>query len=606
MFLAFWLLDETKSAAAHVALVVFRHIFLLINKFIYQFIVFAYNIFIRLSNGQLLNSKEINELFGRLALIIGLLMLFRVAIGFIQLLIEPDSISDSKKGLTGIVKKIILVIIMLGMSTYLFNLLTNIQVAVIKSNIIPKLLLPYEINDTDFGKTLSGNLFNSFIYEIGDVNAAKECTKENYKVAQKEVLVEQNFEYMGVCIDEYDDDKNEFIYEYNFLFSTLVGIAAAWFVFSYCVSVGVRLIQLTVLQIISPIGIIGYLSPKDETLFTNWLKKYMGTYLDIFIRLIIINFAVYLIALIFSGYGDKSNVFWGSIGETSSILEAAYIKIIMILAILSFAKKAPDLIKSLFPSGMLDSGIGFGLDSTANKFGLGALGVGALAGGTAASFAANKTARFREGLANAQGFTGKLDYLKNGVKGIPGGVKGRISNSLNTLTTNAGNFRRASLGKKAGMIFNGIGRGAQTLGRTAGRGARVLQGTYQTGRASANSKNPIEAIKEGYSYSPNSNNSLAGLKRIDELISDDGKVKDAKTYYNAQVEKYGAFSPQADSAKMGIDSAKKLAWDSDIVKAGVSAVYKRTGQQFNSYDEFKNALDAAEVKKAGQWKPDKK
>lgn len=441
-FLGFF--DNIKDGLFHAVIFIFRYLFLTIDKYIYQFIVFAYNIFIRLTSGKLLDSGEINKLFGRIGLILGLIMLFRVAFSFIQLLIDPDSFGDSKKGMTGVIKKTILVVVMLGMSTYVFNLLENIQAEVIKDNVIPKLLLPYEINDTDFGKSLSGNTFNSLIYENGDTSAAKECNADNFEIARLAILADMNYDYMAVCLNEYDDNNDNFIYEYNFIAATIVGVVMAWLVFSYCISVGVRLIQLTVLQIISPVAMIGYLSPKDENLFSNWLKKYIGTYLDIFIRIIIINFAVYLIALIL-GDGNAPSTFWDSVGDSKG-LEHAYIQIVMILAILSFAKKAPDLIKSLFPGGMLDSGLGFGIEKpgeTLAPLGRAAgFGAGALVGGGLSASARYHTNANLKGSTTKDKVLGALGGFASGAtRGALAG--GKSGNMISNLKTGVGNIRTA-------------------------------------------------------------------------------------------------------------------------------------------------------------------
>ena len=60
-------------------------------------IYYFYNVFEVLCNGRLLNTDSINQLFGRVSLLLGVIMLFRVAFTFIQAIIDPDADLAIKK-----------------------------------------------------------------------------------------------------------------------------------------------------------------------------------------------------------------------------------------------------------------------------------------------------------------------------------------------------------------------------------------------------------------------------------------------------------------------------------------------------------------------------
>ena len=114
-------------------------------------------------------------------------------------------------------------------------------------------------------------------------------------------------------------------------------------------------------------------SPKKDNLFSKWWKVYFSTYIDIFLRVLIIYFVIYLCGLILDNVeAGTGSVFWDSVGTSSN---KNFVMIAMILALLTFAKKAPELIKDLIPA-------------SASKLGFGAswkdiVGMGALVGGTA-------------------------------------------------------------------------------------------------------------------------------------------------------------------------------------------------------------------------------
>lgn len=362
-----------------------RYLFFFIGKFIYGAIRYVYNIFVTLCNGRILDNDSIMALFSRIGVILGVIMLFVVSFSVIQLLVDPDAIADKEKGIQNIVKKVIFVIIMLGVSGYVFNILTEVQAIVIERDIIPRLLLPKAVSTENVGGNLSAELFMIF-YQV-NVDPPGDGCDETYRDETKVAIADDDWDYVPDCLIEGDGEDYVFYMEYNWLFSTLFGIAALYMIFSYCITVGVRLIQLTFLQIISPAAIIGYLSPKKDNIFSKWLKIYFSTYIDVFIRIAIINFAMYLIALIMDGWQNQTTGFWASVGSPG-LGTKGFIAAIMILAILQFAKKAPELLKQLLPQGA--SGLGYGVSTpsqflkdnpiVSRAFGVGRVGLGRAVG----------------------------------------------------------------------------------------------------------------------------------------------------------------------------------------------------------------------------------
>lgn len=422
----FLLLGFFKEAASRAGLSIFRYIFFQIDKAIYELTKTLYDIFYLLCNGKILSNSQISDLFGRISVILGMVMLFKVLFSFVQYLVDPDG-GNNGKSMTNVIKRAILVVVMLGVSTWVFNLLSTVQTAVIQSNAISKILLPYDIDEESFGTTLSGTTFLTF-FTIGDVSndiwkGADTCDNNYYIKAKNKILTDGDYDMMAECVNEYadvtfegeDKERTTFVVDYNFLMATVVGIALMYFIFSYTVSVGVRMIQIAVLQILSPVAIIGYLSPKDENMFTKWGKIYISTYIDVFLRIIIINFAVCIIGIVME-QGDS--VFWKSIGSPDKLLLTSYIKIIMIMAVFQFAKKAPELLGKILPSG--DSGIGFGVDSSFGQF-VGA-GVGTVVGAVTSG-----SARYRTHRASGKG---RIKSLGGSIPGtIMGGYRGGIAGS---------------------------------------------------------------------------------------------------------------------------------------------------------------------------------
>ncbi len=397
-----------------------RAIFYSICSLVYKMIFHVYNIFLSLCNGQLLETDQLTNLFSRIGLLLGIVMSFRVALSFIQALIDPDSAFDSKKGVPGIIKKVILVIIMFGMSQYAFDLSRDLQVMIIKNDVIPNLVLPAEVNTENFGGALTANLFTAFYNVDPAVEKATNIEDQNCKdtyIAGLQTTIANNndFSYMkNICLNstatfaaEDGSDDEDFIIYFNFIFCLITGVFVLWFLFNYCIQVGMRIIQLTVLQIISPMAFIGYLSPTEDGTFKKWWKLYLSTYVDVFIRIAIIDFVCYLCALIMVNWNSGGGIFWSSVGSPEGFTRKL-IGVFMILALFTFAKKAPDLIKTLFPS-TAGTALGFGTNKENFKpLGVaGAAAIGGIAGGVTSGFSRAVTNR-NQGRSRLTGFASGL------------------------------------------------------------------------------------------------------------------------------------------------------------------------------------------------------
>ena len=432
-FLAFFWDDIARDIVLIVDGMI-RSLFYTICSAVYKMIYYFYNIFTLLCNGQLLDSDKLTNLFSRVGLLLGIVMSFRLALTFVQSLVDPDSAFDGKKGVPGVIKKVIIVIIMFGMSQYAFELSRDVQVLIIKNNVIPNLILPAHIDTNNFGGALAANFFTAF-YNVDsrlDDNLREDVCAEPYiNNLQKSIANDNDFGYMkNECLKatgEIDDGNvktKDFLIEFNYIFCLLVGIAVLWFLINYCIQVGMRIIQLTVLQIISPMAFLSYLSPKDENMFTKWWKLYFSTYIDVFIRIAIIDFVCYICALIMTEWNSGNGIFWKSVGNPTGFVRIV-VGIMMILAMFQFAKKAPELIKSLFPTGAAGSVLSMGAPNLGRVYsGLGAAAIGGVAGGLTSAIARGQTARIQGKSALSAGLGGFLSgSTRNAVKGLRGGMK---------------------------------------------------------------------------------------------------------------------------------------------------------------------------------------
>ena len=177
----------------------------------------------------------------------------------------------------------------------------------------------------------------------------------------------------------------------DFFFSWIFGLAIIVYLIFLIVDIIIRKFKLVILEFLSPIPIICYADPNDK-IFNQWLKMYMATYVDIFVKLFAIN--VGLILLNADLIPDGTNIL---------------LKILYIVAIFLFIKAIPSMISKIF--GLDNFGGSFKDIGKTFKKGLG-LGAGAAIGATVGGLTGGVMGGFRGALRGA-GAGVKGDYTGN-------------------------------------------------------------------------------------------------------------------------------------------------------------------------------------------------
>lgn len=368
----------------------FRTLMFILCDGVYRLIYLTFYIFEKLGSARIIEDTQ--GIVNRISLIIGLFMVFRVTFAFVQYIVDPDAMLDKKKGAANIIKKIIISIVLLGSTSTLFNLAFKAQDLIIDNQIIGKIIFNssssngYDSdslystpeNSSTFGGRLSAEVFSAF-YRLNPEASPKDSNQEDCKTwltnddgnsgysKLKEKIAQNKGALSGyknspaaICLNE-QDSSDEYIVDFDaggFL-ALVFGIAVLYTIFIFTIQVGVRVIQLAYLQIIAPIPIIMYITPKGDEQLKKWGQQCSTTFLDFFMRCTIIYFAILVIQNIWeTGFIGK---LLSAGTESSNGWETMYVGVIMIIAVLTFAKKVPNLIKEIFPSLGGAAGFDYGL-----------------------------------------------------------------------------------------------------------------------------------------------------------------------------------------------------------------------------------------------------
>lgn len=369
--------------------VALRTLLLNICEPIYGLIIFCFNIFEDFGKVRLFaESDTISQIYTRIGLILGLFMVFRLTFAGIQYLIDPDKMTDSKVGIGNIIKKVLIVVVLLGSTRSLFNFAYDFQDKLIDSDIVDKLIFgPSNAEkEKNHGTDLAWYTFSQFY----TINTNVDNTDQNRTICEKML---DNENQQGVIVKEFYEShkldnakyclnlesKGEYeqkdfdnenvklnIINFNGFICILVGIVLLWIIITYTIQVGIRVFQLAYLELVAPIPIMMYLMPNGDEQLKKWGQQCLTTFLDFFIRIAIMDFIILVsnsLVELTEGNYILSNF------ENRSSLGDGYITVTLIIALFMFAKRVPNLLKEIFPSMGGAASLSFGIKSPKQAIG---------------------------------------------------------------------------------------------------------------------------------------------------------------------------------------------------------------------------------------------
>ncbi len=611
-----------------------RAFFSILDSIGYFFLGGIFNVFFDIANAQFFQGDVINTFYTRIQMILGIFMIFRISITLLQIIVNPDVFKDKQKGAGSIVMRIAVMLVLLtlivpidGISEddpnplnqqirtngILFGFLNQVQNTVVQDNVLGKLILGYNVEDStgnlelggteSVGDVLTAEIAHAFItptlnedsgyteVTIDNYNDAAACPTEtspslNPMVTSKALLNHVN----DTC-----DFKGEEIYAFEYIgFGGVVcAIVMTIIVIGFTLDVAVRAIKLALLRLIAPIPIISYISPGQEKdgAFGNWVKTLTSTYLSLFIRLIIIYFGIYLIILLRNG----ELVTW----IDSSVLA----NIFVIIGILVFMKEAPKFFQDMLGikgDGKLFSGIGT------------MLGAAALTGGLAGSISSAARTGYAEGQEMGHG------RVRSTLRGVGAGIGGFLGGTYLGGKALLSNDKKQASAVRAAMQKGIVRRGSGStfFGRAKEGVYSMLTGSsladkYDTQIQAYNdysdlfsafdSKADADSVRR-YTFNGETN-TVKGFKEQYELLRDANadeatlkaaldRYKDAKKQLQTDVIT-GAYNDTsfAKQMKMDYDNAQRIRRG-----AGLDLGDVQVGPHVTEADKFKiesfNAKDA--------------
>lgn len=584
-----------------------RAICMAIDGVLYSLLDNAYDLVIKLSTAELLKHSTIKSLTGNLYIIFGVVAFFRLALLLVNAIIDPEKLNEKGKGLSNIFFRVVGMVILLAVTPFLFEMSYDLQGKLVgadaSENIIFKTILGSNANiassdDSNAGKALQNIALSSLItidkeylvndkqcnvgendcgfypltcvpnnddegtctlqggYVYGDncswPNCQKAVDKYNEMYVAEDMSPAKLAAYAGTSkkIEVEGVEQEVYVYNYMFIITGVVGVAMTYIIISFAIDIAVRMFELIVLEILSPLFIATFVDPKSAQSgpFKNWLSAVGKSYASLYIRLAIIALMVLLVSII-----NQSKMFQ-SMGDVSG-----WAKIFMVIGLLIFAKKAPKWIGDMI--GIKGDG------------GLGGLSIGKKLGG----------------MALAGGLASKgLDKLKGQGKKTLDNTGKRVKNKLGRAFSGAvaANEARkqskdlASRGELRDAEGNPISR--KTYSQMA-RDAAMAKAKAEQLKNPENDFRMFKGIRDKYA-------SIAADVNPNFESSKDKKIKSAAVDAQAKLKMAGL-----DEVSMGgkIKDAKDLALTKDLYGSDISKKDKMVNpinaeQMNNSFSRFFN------------------
>lgn len=299
----------------------------LFDRVAYWLVSVSYTLFLAVSRINIFGTDAGAEIYNgfaeRIYMVLSIVMVFFFAYQLLMLIIDPDG-GDKLKRPVSMIKDTLISVIAIVLCPLIFEYMSVFQEHVLMDNTIPSIILggTGSADMDSSGRSISLIVFMAFFHPEGTsystfiestenggaikADAQSECVKtadadvcEAYINAYTEWLDDDGaitaFTSKASLRNVVNDDRGM---EYMWILSTGAAIMVAYFFISYTIDLGTRAVKLAFLQVVAPIPLIMRIFPQTKGTFDKWRGEILRTYADVFIRIAVISFTVYLCTLI--------------------------------------------------------------------------------------------------------------------------------------------------------------------------------------------------------------------------------------------------------------------------------------------------------------------
>lgn len=654
---------------------ILRTVFSAVDMVVYTLIANIYNVLFAIADSEIIKPELIKNLYGRIQLILGVVMIFKLATSILQVIINPDLLNDQKRGTGKIISKILIMLVLftsiiplnipgeikeksynwyISNNGLLFGTLYSFQHRILENNTLERFVFGSNVKKSGIvdddgtekkvtitnnsGSQMAAYVLRAFIRPNLKEGKTNLSNPKNYvcgpneKIKEKTGFVKTVLTHVAVAagtgavtgsvvpgmgtavgtaigtaaglvggltsaITKLITGENfgDLYLSYslkNTTISTMIGLVNVkcddGYAFSYlpiissvcgiilllsligcCINIAIRALKLAVLRLIAPIPIISYIDPKssENGMFANWVKTLTSTYLDLFVRLMVTYFVIYIIAAIVDNkldLGFESNV--------TGIIATIFV----IIGLFKFLEVAPRFIGEALGIKGLSSGILSGVLSGTSAL-LGGAGInGALAAGMSTAQATNMAAA--QGKAGPPAWQAGSDFAAQLKTGDPKAKGGFMNNMQDYLSRKAG----INIARRYGVTNSGLEKEKNNMYKLADDVA-IAENMEKRGwdNLTADEQNKVEAF---YRKKHNATQGDLSASQLAEM-----KAEGATMYANNKRTEYNKTKANYDKAQKFADSHRVLTSFEEEYRPSITE--RTTGKIKNAYSAVKNAYN---------------
>ncbi len=394
-----------------------RWVFALLDWVFYNLISILMQAIFDIANFSL-SEGIFEKLIDRVYLVLGIFMLFKITISLLTYLVNPDKISDKENGVGKLSMRVVLVLVMLIMLPSAFQLLNDVQNALLPT--LPRLILDSSNGDdsvnqiSDNGTKIATSIYGAFFYDNPDCVGGEPTGVTPYN--QTTVDIDYMFNNVNLSCQT-TNNGSMYQYEYTPIISTLAGGFMCYVLIGICITVAIRMFKMMILRMIAPIPVISYIDPKSskDGAFSKWVKTLTTTWLELFINLGILYLIVFLVnSLLINSAGQL----WDATQGFGFIRKSFFI-VFVIMGLFAFARQAPKFIMDAL--GIKNQG------NFMRAMGLSSVALGAIGAGIGATRASWKEGGLNKLKAAPRGLFGALGSIGAGGNALLSSDKPTIS-----------------------------------------------------------------------------------------------------------------------------------------------------------------------------------
>lgn len=319
-----------------------------------------YSLFYGLATTRLFRATTIEAISNRIYILVSVVILFAFSVKLIEAIVNPDLLTDAKKGVTGVLKRTIIGLLLLVAVPAIFNFVYYLQAEIIVGGVVEKLMLGYMDSDSSSGiegagGTLTSAIITSFIRPVDQngvpytesslCNDDKNCNYADKLADINDGMYEPYLTFLGgepkygnliIIGKEKIWDNGQPIYDISAFALVIVGGFILYQVIILCLDAGLRLVKLGILEVLAPVIIVSYIASGADHL-SKWAKMTVQEFTSILIRIAGLCFMV----MGFQLMNEPDSIF-----NNDSV--SIWFKIFLIIGLLRLVKELPDLLGKLF------------------------------------------------------------------------------------------------------------------------------------------------------------------------------------------------------------------------------------------------------------------